>query len=309
MLLRRLASSAPSSLAGVGGLYGVGGLAVTYARDYVLVEARDKPKVRVRILGQVEQEEKNRLSRAARMFLSKAGISVGLHIRVHKRVPLGLGLGSSASSLAAMLYALNSMIGSELRVPELLEIAGEGVVGPGEEVRTESVAASMLGGLAVILSRDTFKVASLAFPDEAWIVLIVPLTLRGKSASPPQSFSSSHLSMMLETASEFLIGVVEKDLVLMGEAINRPTPVEEAVSTIIPGYWEAKERALEQGALGFNVAGYGPSMYAVAHSSNLLNIMDEVTTVFAKHNVSIDVKVVKPDLEGARLEDPDLLAL
>ncbi len=309
MLLRRLAASAPSSLAGVGGLYGVGGLAVTYARDYVLVEARDKPGLRVRVLGASEYREKDAVTRAARMFLSKAGLSAGLYIKVHKRVPLGLGLGSSAASVAAMLYALNRMIGSELRVSELVEAAGEDVVGPGEEIRAENVAASMLGGLTVILDHETLKVASLAFPDDAWIVLLVPTNLRGRTADPPAGFSPSHLSSMVEAAAEFIIGVLEKDLVLMGEAINRHNPVEEAASAIIPGYWEAKERALEQGALGFNVVGRGPSMYAIAHSSNLLGIMDELTAVFSRHGVELDIKVVKPDLEGARLEDPDLLAL
>ena len=43
--------------------------------------------------------------RAAQVFLSRAGLTCGVHIRLHKRIPVCAGLGGGSSDAAAVQWA------------------------------------------------------------------------------------------------------------------------------------------------------------------------------------------------------------
>ncbi len=317
MILRRLAASAPASITGLGCLYGVGGLAVEYARDFVVVEVRERRGVRVEVVdGEVPGGSKNTAYGAAKAFLEKTGLRIGLRIKVYKRIPVGIGLGSSDATAAATTYALNKMIGSELRAPELVEIAGQGELAAGGLPKYSGVATSLLGGLVVILNTRTLRMASLAPPDNLWVIIFTPH--HRQRAADRESLVEALARRrpgfktcidQYSAVAELLIGVFEKNPSLIGDAVNRGGLVEESVASTIPGYWDAKDAALEAGAFGFNVSGLGPSTFALVSSDSVINVIEAVTRAFSRNGLRVTAKVVRPDLEGARLEDPDLLML
>ena len=47
--------------------------------------------------------------RAAQVFLARAGLKCGVHIRLHKRIPVCAGLGGGSSDAAAVLRALERL--------------------------------------------------------------------------------------------------------------------------------------------------------------------------------------------------------
>jgi 4-diphosphocytidyl-2-C-methyl-D-erythritol kinase len=67
--------------------------------------------------------EKNIIFKALSLFREKTGFTGGFKIMVEKRIPIGGGLGGGSSNAASTLLALNSMAGSPLTRPELLEMA------------------------------------------------------------------------------------------------------------------------------------------------------------------------------------------
>lgn len=67
--------------------------------------------------------ERNLVARAARAFLDRAGLEVGLAIRLTKRIPVGAGLGGGSSDAAATLRALNVLFREPLPGPVLHELA------------------------------------------------------------------------------------------------------------------------------------------------------------------------------------------
>lgn len=60
--------------------------------------------------------------RAAQVFLARAGLTCGVHIRLHKRIPVCAGLGGGSSDAAAVLRALNRLTGAGFSRAQLEEL-------------------------------------------------------------------------------------------------------------------------------------------------------------------------------------------
>ena len=75
--------------------------------------------------------------RAAQVFLSRAGLTCGVHIRLHKRIPVCAGLGGGSSDAAAVLRALERLTGAGFTRTQLEEMGAE----IGSTCRTASRAA------------------------------------------------------------------------------------------------------------------------------------------------------------------------
>ena len=65
---------------------------------------------------------RNLVSRAANLVLDRAGLSVGLDIRVVKRIPVSAGLGGGSSDAAATIIALNDLLGLNWTVQEMAKV-------------------------------------------------------------------------------------------------------------------------------------------------------------------------------------------
>lgn len=66
--------------------------------------------------------EKNLAYRAAEAFLTEAGISAGVRIRLEKHIPSGAGMGGGSADAAGVLYVLNLLTEKYYTNPELREI-------------------------------------------------------------------------------------------------------------------------------------------------------------------------------------------
>ena len=63
--------------------------------------------------------------RAAQVFLARAGLTCGVHIRLHKRIPVCAGLGGGSSDAAAVLRALNAHLHAGLSCAELERLGAQ----------------------------------------------------------------------------------------------------------------------------------------------------------------------------------------
>jgi 4-diphosphocytidyl-2-C-methyl-D-erythritol kinase len=63
--------------------------------------------------------EENIAARAARLFLEHTGLASGVAIAIDKRIPAAAGLGGGSSDAAAVLLALNDLLGAGLSRGEL----------------------------------------------------------------------------------------------------------------------------------------------------------------------------------------------
>jgi len=312
--LREVIASAPASIANLGCLFDLAAMAVDYGRD--IVRVRVEQGYGIEVLSRdpkVPSGEKNTAYRAAKAFLSKISLSsqeVSVCIEVDKGVEPGIGLGSSGATAAAVAKALNEIFGKPLDENELVEVAGSGEVVAAGTAHYDNVAASLLGDIAVIVSRKPIRVIKLKVLSDLSVLLIIPkVEVRSKRKKTeflrkvlPSNVSLNEMVEQCSAVSEFFIALMRGDIEMLGRAISRGGIVEHERSRFIPNYWRIKEIALELGALGFNIAGAGPSMFAVlrkADAPQVLNIMKEE---LERIGVEAELRLLKPEPIGARIE-------
>ena len=313
--IREVIVSAPSSIANLGSLFDIAAMAVNYGRDVVKITVRRGSGIRVTSHDpRIPSGRKNTAYRTVETFLNKVGLSVRevfVEVEITKGIKPGIGLGSSGATPAAVAKALNEVFEKPLSLNELVEVAGQGEIVAAGFVHYDNVAASLLGGIAVIVQRSPVKVIRIEPPDDISILLITPkdikIPLRGGKTGffrrilPPKV----DLSEMIEqctAVSEFFISLMTKDLEMLGKAVSRGGVVERERSKFIPNYWRIKEIALKSGALGFNIAGAGPSMFALVRKSESAQVFNVVRNKLSEIGVEAELKLLEPESTGARLE-------
>lgn len=91
--------------------------------DRLDVILTDEPGVRVDCPGlQLAKGESNIVERAARLLMEHVGLEQGVAITMEKRIPAAAGLGGGSSDAAAVLTALDSMLGLDLPRAELMAL-------------------------------------------------------------------------------------------------------------------------------------------------------------------------------------------
>ncbi|AEM38573.1 homoserine kinase [Pyrolobus fumarii 1A] len=310
----RVRVKAPASIANLGPLFDLAALAIDYAYDVVEVEVveelGDGIRVDVEAAG-APSGEANTAYTAAYKILEYLGETLHLRIRVVKGVPPRMGMGGSGASAAAAAYAVNLLLGEPFTKEELVKFAGEAEAVAAGTPHYDNVAASLLGGLVILLDRSRPWVARLNIPEDVYIILFIPK--REVVKVPPGKGKTEVMREVLprEIPLATSIAWMEKALALtLGlqldpytalKAANYGGPVEEARSKLIPGYAEAKREALEAGALAFNISGAGPTLFAIVREGDEDEVARRVAKILEKHWGELETRVVNIDREGARI--------
>ena len=83
----------------------------------------------------------------------------------------------------------------------------------------------------------------------------------------------------------------------------RDAIAEPSRSRLIPGFAQAKEAALVQGAIGFGIAGSGPSVFAWVPSEAVgLGVEGAIRAAFTEVGLETDAWVGRIERNGARVE-------
>ena len=110
-------------------------------------------------------DESNLALKALRAFEARVGFTHAWRIHLEKRIPSGAGLGGGSSNAAAILKGANELVGSPLKLEDLLDIAG----GIGADVPCFLLPTSAADGTG-----RGEKVVPVHFPWRLPLVLIKP---------------------------------------------------------------------------------------------------------------------------------------
>lgn len=195
---------------------------------------------------EVPTDENNLIYKAARSFMSRAGINDGIVVNLSKNIPLAAGLGGGSSDAAATLLALNRIYSSPLADSDILELA----VDLGADVPFFlSCRPSLVTGIGDILE---------PIPNwpELWYIII----------TPPIQVSTSwvyrNLKLVLTTNEyAYILDILKKRVYSISSILEND--LEKVTSASFPIINTLKKLLMDAGAEGAIMSGSGPSVFGI----------------------------------------------
>lgn len=260
---------APATVSNLGSGFDIIGFPICDAGDTVLLRKSDTPGMRIAGItgytGVPWLPEKNTATFALMKFFERLEVDYALEVEIHKGVKPGSGVGSSASSSAAALVAANEWMGSPMSKMQLVELAAESEGMASGSGHADNVAPAILGGITIIRSYEPLDVIRIDPPAELWTVLLHPqIEVRTETSRKmlPESVLFKDAVCQWGNVAGLISGFYRSDYELIGRSMQ-DVIVEPVRSQLIPGYYELKETALQEGALNCSISGSGPSVMAL----------------------------------------------
>ena len=290
------------------------GLALDGMGDTVRAEWIDEPGIRILEAGHADLPkgpESHTAGLAARAVLDRVhkqrSSTMGVGLTVKKGLPLAGGQGGSAASAVAGAVAVNALLGSPLDRLDLLGAAldaEESVSGR----HADNIAPSLLGGIVLIRSLDPLDLIELPVLPELRVVIVCPQqqlrTVEARRVLPAQVDRAVAIHQAAQVGA-IVAALATGDYALLGRAIDDRI-AEPARAALLPGFREAKQAALDAGALGSSISGSGPSAFALVRGSasgdRVAAAMSAAYTICGQRS---NVTVCGIDRTGARVLPAD----
>lgn len=227
--------------------------------DRVLVSAAKSNATAVHLecnLPYIPCDGRNIAYRAAELFLGEVHMTAEVHIRLQKHIPVAGGMAGGSTDGAAVLAALNKLLGSPLTQSALLALSAK---------LGSDVPFCLLGKTALCEGRGERLT-----PIENRAKLLLLIVPSSESVSTPWAYGE------LDAMFGDFAGRKEKNQARLdrltvalaagdtnGVAENMYNIFEEAILPQRPLALRAKELLLESGAVGAMMSGSGPTVFGV----------------------------------------------
>ncbi len=307
--IRETCAFAPASVGNVAVGFDVLGHALQGVGDTVTIRQVEEPGVRLAgvtgVLPELPEEvERNTALKAVAAMVDALALKSGFEVHVDKGIPLGSGLGGSAASAAAAVVAVNKMLKIPLPINQLYPyaLAGE-MVASGSE-HGDNVAASLLGGLAMVGPYGHRYPMTIPAPSRLRCIVVHPqieIQTRNARASLKKGFSRELVVAQSANLAAFVAGCFEKNIDVITASL-KDLLVEPQRAASIPGFKQVKAAALEAGALGCSISGSGPSVFAWFQAESAATAGGEaMAQAFTEEGLETRVFSSPVNCPGARL--------
>lgn len=230
-----------------------------------------------------EDPEKNLMTPALRAIMDVSGGRRGVEVKILQKIIPCSGIGSSAAAAAAAVYAYNALIGSPYSDEQLVEFALEGEKMASGSTHADNVAPCLMGGVVLIRDYKPLDMVRLQTPKSDLFVAVVHPHFEVKTI---EARAVLRQEMPLRTAirqwanvGAMVAGMLQGDTALVGRSLQ-DYAAEPYRKQFIPEYDILKSDILACGALGANISGSGPSVFALCDS---LEVARRVNEVMDKH--------------------------
>jgi len=298
---------APATIGNIGPGFDVLGLAIKGISD--IVEAKEIPGNDLIIEAVLEADhdistnpDKNTAGIAAKKALQLMNITTGVALTITKGMPSGSGLGSSAASAVAGANAINCLFGNSLSKEKMLKAAMAGEYSVSGGYFADNVAPAIYGGATLTRSLNPLEVTPLGVISDLIIIMVMPkvkiLTKNSRKILPENVSLSDFVVNMANTAS-ITAAFCKNDYNLLKYNLFDYI-IEPSRSTLIPGFPEAKEAALESGAHGMTISGSGPTVFAITNSNKTAKIIESaMVRAFNNKGVECNSLITTSSVEGS----------
>ncbi len=298
---------APATVANVAAGFDILGFAVDRPGDEVAARLCEPPGVRiVRVTGGDGSipldATRNTAGVSVLGLLERLGRRAGIELEIRKDMPLGSGLGSSAASAVAAVVAANELLGRPFERRDLLPFAMEAervACGAGH---ADNVAPALLGGFLLIRSYQPLDIVRIDTPDELVCTLVHPqIEIRTEDARRILKTRITMRDAVVQwgNTAGLIAGLLKRDYPLIGRSLT-DVIVEPARAILIPCFHQAKDAALQAGALGCSISGSGPSLFALSRGRDTATVVgDAMAGVYRSAGIGCEVYVSGINHRGA----------
>ncbi|MCB9014110.1 MAG: homoserine kinase [Bacteroidales bacterium] len=300
---------APATISNVGPGFDLMGFAIEQPGDIMIVKPNDKGKIRIINNSGSDiptDPEKNVAGVAAMALMESLGCVTGFDLIFETKINPGSGIGSSAASATAAVVGVNEMLSRPYTQKELLPFAMKGEFIASGSVHADNVAPALLGGFILIRSYDPIDIIRIDAPHDLICTVAHPEIEIKTSESRkliPKDLSVKKTLEQCGNIAGLIAGLTTSDYSLIGRCLQ-DVIAEPVRSALIPGYADIKARLHETGALGGNISGSGPSVFALSdnpdNARKAASLMEEI---FKKAGLPNKVYISKISRQGTRLLD------
>jgi homoserine kinase len=303
---RRTTAYAPATVGNAAVGFDVLGFAVKAAGDRVSVERIDEPQVRIEAIRGVATElptapDQNTATVGLLLMREELSLDFGFSVTLEKGISLGSGMGGSAASAVGAVVAANALLDEPLPTSEQFRYALAGEAVASGHAHPDNVAPCLYGGLTLATADEVHVVPS----PRLWVALVHPrlrIDTRMAREVLPEDVSLSDAVAQMGHLASFVDACHAAD----GERAARHCVdliAEPHRKKLVPGFDEAREAALEAGALAFSLSGSGPTVFALARErADAQRACDAIRGAFASAALETESWVSPFGARGATVE-------
>lgn len=255
-----------------------------------------------------EDIHKNVVTPVISKFLDIMDRKAHIDVKIIRKIYPGSGIGSSAASCAAAAYGMNALFGYPLSDEELVECAMEGENLASGGYHADNAAPAIMGGIVLIRGYEPLDLIKLPVPGNFYCAVIHPnIVVSTKEAREilPKDVPLHDAVRQWGNVGGLVAGLYSGDINLVGRAM-KDVVAEPYRKKFIPGFEDLREKLLATGALAMNIAGSGPSVFALADKFGIASRAGKIMKEhFDSRGIGYESFVVKVSNNGAKILSED----
>lgn len=250
------------------------------------------------------KNEDNVITPAVMALLEAYGRPVRVEVSILEKIAPGSGIGSSAASSAAAVYGVNELLGRPFTGERLVEFAMMGEELIGGTPHADNVGPAVLGGVVLIRGYEPLDIVRLPVPDDFFYAVVHPAIVVGTKEARevlPREVPLRSAVTQWGNVGGLVAGFALGDVALIGRSMH-DVVAEPCRKGFIPGYDDLKAEVLAEGALAMNIAGSGPSVFALASDEVVSQrVAERMQGHFARLGIGCKVYAGRVSNRGARI--------
>lgn len=297
----------PATIANLNCGFDVLGLCLEGIGDEMIIRQSTEKGIRITKITGADlplETAKNVAGVAALAIVDAANPNCGFEIEIHKKIKAGSGIGSSSASAAGAVFGINELLGRPFTRHELVDFAMKGEALASGCEHADNVAPCVLGGFTLVRGYNPLDVIKIQSPSELYAVVLHPqieLKTSDSRAVLPNAVPLKDAITQSGNLGGFIAGLYTSDYALIGRSLQ-DVIIEPHRQKLIPGFENAKNAALDAGALGAGISGAGPSIFALCRGQEKAEkVAYAMSSSYLDIGIAFDMHVSKINDEGVKI--------
>ena len=297
----------PATVANVGCGFDVLGFCLDHVGDEMTITKI--PDKTIRISGvegyDLPTEVKSNVAGISALAMyDELNLDHGFEIYIKKGIMPGSGIGSSAASAVGSVFGMNELIQRPFSKHDLLRFAVEGESFASQAKHADNLAPALLGGFTLVRDLDPIDVLQIPSPKDLYAVIIHPKieikTSDARSVLPAEIELPKAIRQWANVGA-LVHGLHTSDYDLIKRSLE-DVVIEPHRKSLIPLYEDAKLKAMEAGALGCNISGSGPSIFALCQGEVNAQAIEKVwQELYENSGIAFETFYSQAGAQGARI--------